>query len=144
MGAYFTTAASYEATLLDIQAPTFVREKEVSQIFIITQTLLSLATSYKLLQIFPDGSHKDITAAISQISVPGIIYLMYRARVVFDVPGLHTFLLQVYDSSAYRTSVSSTQCSAWAANIDVPTSQLGKQRSDIQRVFSRVNNGGKN
>ena len=81
--------------------------------------------------IYPNSNTETITQNFELI-VTG----RYECNFTFNIGGLYSFI--AYDSVSGNSYIDKTYCAEWASRIDIPVSQLGKQRSDIQRIFGKV------
>ena len=129
-------SARLDTNLVDIMPPAFVGINDTSAIRIAVMTSVLLA-DLVIYVIDPRGNVLDITAGFVSLSGAPWSYLLSQDY-NFRMPGLYTF--SVYRSTAGSEGRwnASTYCAEWPSRLDVPVSQLGKQRSDIQRIYGRV------
>jgi len=101
----------------------------------------SLAT-ISVYVIPPNGQALEISSSFTDVSssFPATFLTQFQAPYTFQQPGLYTFI--IHDSSTGYVWIDKTYCAEWASRIDIPVSQLEKQRADIQRVYSRVSKQG--
>jgi hypothetical protein len=130
-------SAYLDTNLVDIMPPAFVGLNDTSAIRIAVMTSITLA-DLTVYVIDPRGQVLDITSGfVSLAGVPWNYLLSQDFN--FRMPGLYTFSVYRSTSGSEGRWNASAFCAEWASRIDVPVSQLSKQRSDIQRVYSRVN-----
>lgn len=127
-----------DTNLVDIMPPAFIGLNDTSAIRIAVMTSILLA-DLTVYIIDPRGNVLDITAGFTSLSGAPWNYLLSQDY-NFRMPGLYT--VSVYRSTAGSPGRwnASTYCAEWSSKLDVPVSQLGKQRSDIQRIYGRVSN----
>lgn len=128
MGAHVTVA--------DIIAPASVATKEKASLFILLDGAGGALTNYTVLLIDPDGQAINITANFAAISAASAFATMFMAPYVFMKPGHYCAVMQ--ESSGGDIWTASIIVSEWPNRIDIPVSQLEKQRADIQRIYGRV------
>ena len=122
------------ATLVNVNifSPALVAKGEKSAIrFMLGVSVIANVTVYV---VYPSGISEQID--ISRFSTPdGIVY---SADFNFSESGYYSFY--AYDSTLTEYCFDGTYSAEWASKIDVPVSQLGRQRADIQRIYGRVSN----
>ena len=134
MGAYLGTNTGEPRAA--IQAPFLLKKGESGQVFLFA--ILSGPPTITVFHILPNGEHIDVS--VNLVALPGVFISVWRLNISLNIEGLHTFAVVVNDTTMQVYAFASVQCAGWISNIDVPVSQLERQRADIQRVYSRVNN----
>jgi hypothetical protein len=120
--------------------PPVVAMGESVQLRIMLSGGIGSLADFVIQAMFPNGEVKDVTVEFvlaPAASGPG--FITYVRNFAFIVPGHYSFLIHRTTAGLERQWMDSMYCAEWASRIDVPVSQLGRQRSDIQRVYSRVN-----
>jgi hypothetical protein len=124
---------------LHLSSPSFAAEDEKIALKLTlhgTSGSLSTITVYVLP---PRGQAIDITSLFQDVSstFPATFISLFQAEYTFKQKGLFVFL--VHESSSGGVWITETYCVEWATRIDIPVSDLTKQRSDIQRIYGRLN-----
>lgn len=127
-----------QLTTIDFFSPPLValNERSVLRTFIYgTSGSLATITIYV---IPPRGQAIDITSLFSDVSTsfPATFISQFEAEYTPQQTGLYSFI--VHDSASGNVWIDKSYCSEWAGRIDIPTSDLLKQRSDIQRIYGKV------
>lgn len=86
----------------------------------------------------PRGSGENINSIFVDVSAsfPATFLSQFEAEYTFQEPGLYTFI--VHDSASGDVWIDKTYCSEWASKIDIPVSDVLRQRSDIQRIYNKI------
>jgi len=120
--------------------PAVVAKDESAQLRIMLASGIGNLSGFVVLAMFPNGETRDITTSFAFTPVVSSLgFVIYSLNFAFTVPGHYSFLIYRTASGLERQWIDSSYCAEWAARIDVPVSQIGRQRADIQRVYSRIN-----
>lgn len=129
---------AFELTSIDFFCPPIVAqgERNVLRAFIYG-TGGSLA-AINIYVIAPNTDAVNFTSSFANVSssFPATFLSQFQAEYTFQQSGLYVFV--VHDTATGKVWIEKTYCAEWASKIDIPVSQLGKQRADIQRIYGKV------
>jgi len=97
-------------------------------------------TNLVLCVVGPFGQWQNITSYLNAIAIPLTFLTLFEATYTFGASGRFKFIL--HDTASGNAIVSTTDVPEWTSNIDMPISDVAKQRVDIQRIFGRIKQGG--
>ena len=127
--------------LADFSVPPIVAQGESSVIRIILfGSGSTLAGSYYFYIISPDGQSKEVSTSFRAVTPTGPApYLeVFEMPYTFQQAGHYTFSLNERLGTGHIW-IDKTFAAPWATRIDIPVSDLKRQRTDIERVYNRVN-----
>ena len=86
------------------------------------------------------GQLADITNYLSAVQTGLTFLTLFEATYTFGASGRFKFIL--HDTVSGDAIISATDVPEWTSNIDMPISDVAKQRVDIQRIFGKIKQGG--
>jgi len=97
-------------------------------------------TGLVLYAMGPLGQLADITNYLSAVPTGLTFLTLFEATYTFGASGRFKFIL--HDTVSGDAIISATDVPEWTSNIDMPISDVAKQRVDIQRIFGKIKQGG--
>ena len=120
--------------------PTVAGKGESDKISVVIRGAGGSLTGLALYAVGPFGQVADITAYLAEITTSLSFVTLFEATYTFNAPGRFKFIL--HDTVSGDAIISATDIPEWTSNIDMPISEIAKQRVDIQRIFGRIKQGG--
>lgn len=97
-------------------------------------------TGLVLYAMGPLGQWADITNYLSVVPTGLTFLTLFEATYTFGASGRFKFIL--HNTVSGDAIISATDVPEWTSNIDMPISNVAKQRVDIQRIFGKIKQGG--
>jgi hypothetical protein len=126
---------------LDFAVPAFVSKGETAVLRIVLFGTGGTIAPLRFLITSPDGQTVDMIAAFRDVSAayPATFISLFELNYTFQQGGHYTFVLN--DTGSGEVWVDKTFAAPWATNMDIPVSDLRRQRTDIERVYNRTARG---
>lgn len=127
-----------QLTTIQFFAPSIVARGERNVLRLLLYGTGGSMATISILVIPPRGSAENINSIFSDVSasLPVTFISQFEAEYTFQERGLYTFVIE--DSASSEVWADKTYCSEWASRIDIPVSDILRQRSDIQRIYNKV------
>lgn len=129
------------SNIADISVPAFVAQNESAKIRISLYGTGAALTTYAVYIVSPDGQAVDYVSSFRDVSaaVPFTFISIFEFEYTFRQAGHYTFLMHESGSGSVWTD--KTFAAQWATNMDAKISDIKKQRTDLERIYNRVNRG---
>ena len=124
---------------ISLVAPAFVGRGESDILSVLAIGTGADLTNHQIYLLPPTGGAIEITDMLTDTEAPFTFFTQFNTSYVFQQQGL--YILLGVNTSTGATYATDIYCASWTSRIDQPISDLDKQRSDIQRVFGRLNRG---
>lgn len=130
---------AFQLTSIDFFCPPIVASGEQNILRAFVYGTGGSLAAVDIYVIPPNGGATEITDQFIDVSAsfPATFLSQFQTEYTFQQPGMYVFI--VHDTATGDVWIDKIYCAEWASKIDVPVSQLGRQRADIQRIYGRVN-----
>jgi hypothetical protein len=131
---------------VELTSPEFSGQGDVSRIrLFLNGSAPPFIGTERLFVISPDGSVKELISLMRSVDLTTTpfsswSFALYEMEFTFSAKGLYTFVFSM-SSALPELWITSTFVADWATRIDIPISDLKKQRTDMERIYSKLNRG---
>jgi hypothetical protein len=127
--------------LADFAVPPVVAQGETATLRIMLFGTGATLAAARFLVLSPDGQAVDVTSSFRNVSAsfPGTFISLFDLNYTFQQGGHYAFFL--HDTGTGDVWADKTFAAPWATNLDAKISEIKKQRTDVERVYSKVNRG---
>jgi hypothetical protein len=127
-----------QLTSIDFFCPSIAAKNERNVLRLFLYGTGGTMATIDIYAIPPSGQALLLDTTFTDVSgsFPATFVSQFEAPFTFQIAGLYTFI--VHDTSTGDVWIDKTYCAEWASRIDIPVSQLNKQRADIQRIYGKV------
>lgn len=129
----------------DVCAPAFVAQGERNVIRIVLYGVGATLADYDCWIVTPRQEYIQIDGLFVQVALGFTYVKIFEAEFTFSQPGQYTVVLHnTTGPTANDTWITEVTAADWVSRLDVPISDIKKQRTDIERVYNAVSRTAQN